>query len=238
MTRNSEGAVLSHWYELFENFSTSTQDFYTSVEEAVRRRKIPGIEISRVLFNEGGRWTPKREYLRIKRGRTVCDICSAPYGTSHFFSWWVAKMPPRYGLLFVTAITTTLCYLLWKLVIPQLLNIPPDSLLNFASPFLRMALLPLTFLFGIPAILFLLGLGVQEGLIGDDEWVLSTPVIGPLYNKVFKPLTYYRLDTAYMFRDSIGALVGEAINSVRGEKGLRLLESEELEPYVPEEMAS
>src|ERR1700733_14575929 len=127
MPRNSEGAVLSHWHESFEDFSTSTQDFYAAVEEAIRRRNIPGIEVSRVLFHEGGRWTPKREYLRVRQGRIVFDICSARYGTSHFFSWGVVKLPAQYGLLFVTAFTTTLCYLLWKLVVPQLLNIPSDS---------------------------------------------------------------------------------------------------------------
>jgi hypothetical protein len=83
--------------------------------------------------------------------------------------------------------------------------------------------------------LFLLGMAVQGGLIGDEEWVLSTPVIGPLYNKIFKPLTYYRQDTAYMFRDSMQAIVGEVVNSLREEKGLRLLAGDELEPQSPEE---
>jgi hypothetical protein len=237
MPQDSEGGALSHWYTLFENFSTSTQDFYAAVEEAIRERKIPGVEISRVFFHEGGTWTPKREYLRVKRGRIVCDICSAPFGTSHFFSWWVTPAPTRFGLLAITTVITLLCYLSWKFV-KNVVAIPTDSLLSFLSPFVEVLLLPLTFLFGVPIIFFLLGLAVQEGILGDEEWVLSTPVVGPLYAKIFKPLTYYRLDTAYMFRDSMQAIVGEVVNGLREEKGLRLLEEEELTPSVPEEMAS
>lgn len=239
MSSKPDEGVLSHWYELFENFSTSTQDFYAAVEEAIRQRKIPDVEISRVLYNEGSLWTPKREYLRVKRERIICDICSAPYGTSHFFSWWVTKEPTRYGLLLLTIITTLLCFLLWKLLQNLLFaQYQADSFLVIAMPIVRMVLLPIIVLFGPPIILFLLGLAVQEGILADEEWVLCTPVIGPLYAKIFKPVTYYRLDTAYMFRDSMQAIVGEVVNSLREEKGLRLLEEEELEPSIPEELAS
>lgn len=239
MPQNADGGVLSHWYELFPNFSTSTQDFYAAVEEAIRQRKIPDVEISRELFHEGSTWTAKREYLRVKRGRIICDICSAPYGTSHFFSWWVTKAPTRSGLFSITIITTTLCYLLWRLLQSLLFaQYQADSFLVIAMPIVKMVLLPIIILFGPPIILFLLGLAVQEGILGDEEWVLSTPVIGPLYAKIFKPVTYYRLDTAYMFRDSMQAIVGEVVNGLREEKGLRLLEEEELEPSIPEELAS
>lgn len=99
MPRNPDGLVLSHWHTLFEDFSTSSQEFYAAVEEAVRERGLPDIEISRVLFSEGGTGSPEREYLRIQRDRTVFDICSAPFGNGHFFSWWLAKIPVRFGLL-------------------------------------------------------------------------------------------------------------------------------------------
>ncbi len=238
MQGNSDGGALSHWYTLFEDFSTSTQDFYEAVEEAIERRKIPDVEISRVLYHEGGMWTAKREYLRVKRGQVVCDICSAPYGTSHFFSWWVTKAPIRFGLPLLMTITTLLCYLLWKFLQSHLSSaIPEDSFLFYVYPLLRWILLSLVFLFAPPILFFLFGLAVQEGIIGDEEWLLSTPVVGPLYAKIFKPASYYRIDTAYMFRDSMQAIVGEVVNGLREEKGLRLLEEEELAPSVPEEMA-
>lgn len=231
MLRNVEGEVLSHWYELFENFSTSTQDFYASVEEAIRRHKIPDIVVSRVLFNEKGVWTAKREYLRIKRGRIVFDICSAPYGTSHFFSWWLAKVPARYGLLTVFGIVMALSPL-WNIFI----NLVARHFQN--DPFAGLFVISTLIFMEIPAILLFLGFAVERGWIGNEEWVLSVPIIGYLYALVFKPLTYYRLDTAYMFRDSIQAIVGEAVNGLREEKGLRHLEADELAPYISKEMMS
>ncbi|HEX4961662.1 MAG TPA: hypothetical protein VF173_12535 [Thermoanaerobaculia bacterium] len=230
MPRNSDEGALSHWYELFEDFSTSTQDFYAAVEEAIRSRKIPDITISRVLFNEGGVWTAKREYLRIKRGRIVVDICSAPYGTSHFFSWWVAKVPARYGLFKVLGLAFLLSPL-WNILLVLALKAVGETL--SAVIFLSF----LSFL-GVPIILLLLGIAVERGYVGNEEWVLSVPIIGYLYALVFKPLTYYRLDSAYMFRDSMAAIVGEVVNGLREEKGLRLLEPEELAPQSPKALAS
>jgi len=226
---DEEAGVLSHWYELFENFSTSTQDFYAGVEEAIRRRKIPDITISRVLFNEGGIWTAKREYLRIKRGRIVVDICSAPYGTSHFFSWWVAKVPPRLGLFKVLGLALLLSPI-WNILLALTLRSIGETL--SAVIFVSF----LSFL-GVPIILLLLGIAVERGWIGNEEWVLSVPIIGYLYVLVFKPSTYYRLDTAYMFRDTMAAVVGEVVNGLREEKGLRLLDLEELAPRSPRALA-
>lgn len=223
------GGVLSHWYELFENFSTSTQDFYRAVEEAIRSRKIPGVETSRVLFPEGGIGSPKREYLRLRRGRIVFDICSAPYGTSHFFSWWVAKIPARYGLPIVLGILFA-CFYVWNIFV----NLVTMALIN--HPLDAFTVMVFLYAIGLPVSLLSLGIAVERGWIGDEEWVLSVPVFGYLYAVVFKPLSYYRLDTAYMFRDSIQAVVGEVINGLREERGLRLLEDDELEPHVSKEM--
>jgi len=226
MPQHPDG-VLSHWHTLFEDFSTSTQDFYRLVEEAIRRRNLPGIEISRVLFGEGGIGTAKREYLRISRNRVAFDICSAPYGNGHFFSWWLAKIPAKYGLLTVLGIVI-LCLPVWAVFQGILLKMLEGSCFG-------MILVPLTFLLGIPVILLALGLAVERGLFGDEEWVLSTPWIGYLYAVVFTPTTYYRLDTAMMFRDSVRVAVNEVINALREEKGLRLLGEEELLPDREEE---
>jgi hypothetical protein len=229
MPQNPDDGVLSHWYTLFEDFSTSTQDFYAAIEESIRLRKIPDVEVSRVLFSEGHVGTAKREYLRIRRGRIAVDICSAPYGTSHFFSWWVSKVPARYGLLKVLGLVFLLTPI-WNIFLTLALKATDQSfsVLIFVSF--------LSFL-GFPIILILLGIAVERGWIGNEEWVLSVPIIGYLYTLVFKPLTYYRIDTAYMFRDSISAVVGETVNALREEKGLRLLEEEELAPSVPKALA-
>ncbi len=228
MLRNSHSGVLSHWHTLFENFSTSTQDFYGAVEEAVRERKLPDIEISRVLWSEGGIGSAQREYLRIRRKRIAFDICSAPYGNGHFFSWWLARVPPKFGafitiaILFAALLVTGIASLILSLMLPK-----GGCAAGLGSLFVP--------LFLYPGILLLLGYLVQEGLLGDEEWALSLPVIGWLYVFVFNPATYYRQDNAMMFRDSVRNAVNEVINDLREEKGLRLLGDEELRPDASEE---
>lgn len=200
MPRCSDGVVLSHWHRLLEDFSTSTQDFYRAVEEAVGRRNLPDIEISRVLFSEGGVGSAKREYLRIRRQRIVFDICSAPYGNGHFFSWRLKRMPPKYSLFASIAIFFVVMGATWRL---QLMPFPmmPDS---FVIGTIAKATLSL-FLYAV-VLLF--------------------------YAFVFTPLTYYRLDTAMVFRDSIRSAIDEVINDLHEQKGLRLLGTLE-EPPQP-----
>jgi hypothetical protein len=218
MPRNSGSPVISNWHTLFEDFSTSTQDFYTAVEEAVARRNLPEIKISRVLFSERGIGSPDREYLRVRRYRVAFDICSAPYGDGHFFSWWLAKIPAKYGLFKMLALLLGIALVLGILIYP-VRNSCLGGMLSVGAFFL-----------GIPVMLLLLGIGIDQGYFGDEEWVLSVPVVGYLYALFFNPTTYYRLDTAMMFRDSIRAAVNEVINEVRQEKGLRVLSDEELRP--------
>ena len=231
MPRNSDGQVLSNWHTLLEDFSTSSQEFYVAVEEAIRQRKLPEISISRVRFAEGGIASPEREYLRVQRNRVAFDICSAPYGGGHFFSWWLARIPPKFGvfatigIFFVAMFLTGILYLMASPMMPD----------DFVLGTIAMVMLPL---FLLPLVLLVMGYFVQEGILGDEELVMMLPVIGRLYVFVFNPLTYYRQDTAMMFRDSVRNAVNEVINDLREQKGLRLLGDEELRPDADEEKAT
>lgn len=217
--------ILSHWHTLFEDFSTSTQEFYRAVEEAVRRRNLPEIEVSRVLFKEGGAVSAEREYLRVRRKRVAFDICSAPYGNGHFFSWWLAKIPAKYGLLIVLGgLVGALC--VGAIFQALLLRIFEDAACFGAT------LAIVGFLVGIPALLLGLGFLVDQGMLGDEEWVLSVPIVGWLYAIIFNPVTYYRLDTALMFRDSIRAAVNEVIDGLLAGQGLRALSEDQKRPSI------
>jgi hypothetical protein len=216
MPRNPDGLVLSHWHTLFEDFSTSSLDFYAAVEAAVRERKLPEISVSRERFSEGGIGTPEREYLRIKRNRIAFDICSAPYGGGHFFSWWLARVPPRFGVFTAIGIFLAATGLTWILYL-MLGWMLPDGFMGY--------------LIKVPFV-------VQEGMLADEEGVMLLPIIGRLYVFIFNPLTYYRLDNALMFRDSVRNAVNEVINDLREQKGLRLLGDEDLRPDADEEKAT
>jgi len=80
--------VLSHWSTLIENFQSSPQEFYATVEAAIAKRKLPNVSVSRVSGREGGTFSASREYLRVTKNEFIFDICAAPFGTGYFYSSW------------------------------------------------------------------------------------------------------------------------------------------------------
>ncbi|HHT9126697.1 MAG TPA: hypothetical protein ACFYD6_12925 [Candidatus Brocadiia bacterium] len=83
--------LLSHWNKLIEGLQESPQQFYASLEEAIKRRQIPNIDLSRLDYREGGVFSAKREYLRVRRKEHIFDVCAAPFGSGFFFSWWLGE---------------------------------------------------------------------------------------------------------------------------------------------------
>ena len=88
-----ELVILSHWYHLVEGLQESSQEFYKSVEAAVKTRSVPDARISRIDYHEGGILSAKREYLRVRRKELIFDICAAPFETGFFTSWWLGEKP-------------------------------------------------------------------------------------------------------------------------------------------------
>ncbi len=83
--------ILSKWHHLINDMQHSTQDFYQSAEEVIKKREMPDIKISRVTYGQGGLFSAKREYLRVSRKEYIFDICAAPFGTGFFVSWWLGE---------------------------------------------------------------------------------------------------------------------------------------------------
>jgi len=81
------------WQQGFDNLKFSSDEFYKSCEEAIRKREIPGISFSRVHYSEGNLMSSNREYLHIVRGEDIFDICAAPYGSGFFVSSWYVEKP-------------------------------------------------------------------------------------------------------------------------------------------------
>ena len=156
-----DAVILSHWYHLIENLNHSSQDFYSSLEGAIKSRQLPHVKTSRVNFPEGGVGSPKREYFRAKRKEYLFDICAAPYGNGFFFSWWLGEK------------------------------------IGFFSRIL-----------------------------------MSIPIIGAIFFKFAKPMTYYRIDTTLMFQESIRMAVLEVIDGITKAKGIRALSELERKPIL------
>lgn len=81
--------VLSHWSHSFRTFSLSSDLFYKELEDALKQYEMPHSVIQRTKHKEGGMLSAAREYLRIKHGDIVFDVCASPFGKDFFISWWL-----------------------------------------------------------------------------------------------------------------------------------------------------
>jgi hypothetical protein len=211
--------VISHWHHPIENFQTSPMEFYASVEQALQPRQIPDYAVSRIDWREGGVLTARREYLRVQRGKLAFDICAAPFGTGFFFSWWLTELPPTHGLL-------------WAFLIVfagfVFMSICIQAMGFFAGIFWGIA--------GFVAVFWFLGHLIRRGKIGTDleNVVLAIPLFGPLYERLFKPPTYYKMDTAIMFQSMVHSAVLDVIDPLLTAKGVRALSELERKPIMRE----
>jgi hypothetical protein len=81
--------VISHWSHFFQSFAVSSDSFYKELEAIIKSHDMPHSEIKRTNHKEGGMLSAAREYLRIKHGDIVFDVCAAPFGKDFFISWWL-----------------------------------------------------------------------------------------------------------------------------------------------------
>jgi len=206
--------VLSHWSKLVEGLQASPMEFYAAVEESVRRREMPESACSRVDYFEGGAMSAKREYLRVRRKRLVLDICGAPFGKGFFFSWWLGELRSGPGML---------VGILFGLAILLFLAFQIGTSIGI-----------LFFLFGIPAILWFLVNHAPEEFAGWDDPILGIPFVGPVYQRLFRPQTYYKIDTASMFQSAVHAAVLEIVDDLSKGKGLRALSEADRQPTLRE----
>jgi hypothetical protein len=189
--------VISHWHQSVEGLHTSTLEFYDAVEKAIRAKEVADIRIERIEVPEHGLLSAKRVYLGVSYGRLRFDICGAPFGTDFFFSWWLVKRTPGLAALWGCATIIGL----------------PVITLGFISV--------LGFFWGIVVELLaiVIGFGVlrssgSEGWIAVEDAILGMPVIGQLYSKFVKPVTYFSEDTRMMFEETVHRIVLHVVGGI------------------------
>jgi hypothetical protein len=208
----SADVVLSHWYRLIEGLQTSSLDFYAAVEQALDHRHIPNSNRSRVDWKEAGAFSAKREYLRTTRARHGIDTCGAPFGNGFFVSWWLAEVRPHPVL--PTIAVLVLGSFLFRLV---------SAFLGYGAG-----------LFSLVTVFVVLGGMMSQN---EEEWhanLLVVPLLGSLWERLFLPTTYYRLDTALMFQEAVHSAVQEVLDGLTKAQGLRALTEFERRPILRE----
>ena len=205
--------VVSHWHQSVDGLSTSTLEYYAAVERALRDKSVEGLQIERVTANESGILSARREYLRVRFGRLMFDICGAPFGKDFFFSWWLVKRTPGFAALWGCA---------------ALIGLPIVALGFIAT---------MGFFKGVVValILFAIGAAVARaafagGWSSIEDSILVMPVIGFLYNKFARPVTYYSEDTRLMFEDAVHQVVLQVVSGILTLNKLPEITPEESKP--------
>lgn len=205
--------IISHWHTLLDDFSTSSLEWYSSLEEKITARQIPDIRMERIEHNESGIGSAKRTYLRVTRGKLIFDVCAAPFGTSFFFSWWLLNEAPQNALLYGC---------LSFIALPIILVI---SMTSFG-----IVVGTVFFLIALIVLWAFITNAIKAGTEGVEDLILALPLWGTLYARWWKPVTYFTTDTRLMFQESIHRAVLEAIEGLRSEHGLRALSADERRP--------
>lgn len=234
MRKSPLADVFSHWNKAYDDFHTSSLDFYTSVEAALTRRAIPSIAISRINRREAGVLSAKRTYCRVTREDLIFDVCAAPFGTGFFFSWWLA---PKKGLPLLYALAVLL--LTWLVIKTPVYGFAFSKLgayfVNKYDVFHRQ---PYMFTIGLDVVMRLV---LYVGLVlliprfrvpGAEPSVMGLPLFGRLYEWLFRPITYYRTDTILMFQSMVKRAVEDVIDGLATAKGLRALTEDEKKPIM------
>jgi len=225
--------VLSHWSKLIENFNTDSQAFYTAVDAALERRKIHDALTRHIQWSEGGILSPNREYFRIEGSGLAFDLCAAPFGTGFFFSWWLTKKRTEWPGLYMIAFVAFTSFIYWGTLraVPYLFHgvAPFSALWTFEvlalNPFVLLA-------FSLLVLFSLVATVARAGFRGVEEVMLGIPGVGWVYERWFAPITFYRLDTAAMFRATVHNAVLEVIDDLTTQKGLRALAPEDRKPLL------
>lgn len=214
MSHSPKVTVLSNWATLVEGLEASPLAFYSAVEEALARRQVPQTQNSRTDYKEAGAFSANREYLHVRREKLSFDICGAPFGTGFFFSWWFGEERPHLNP--IVKVLVLFGYFVVLGVAVQL------------AGFFKGLILFLVLAFG--------GLAVANTLASDgqfdDGFIRALPILGTLYEWLFEPATYYRLDSMRMFQESVHNAVLEVIDGMTTAKGLRLLAGDERKPVM------
>jgi hypothetical protein len=168
--KNKRGELLDKPEPLYaDGFNCSLQEFYDPVEQQVAARKIPGLEISRVSFAEGGLLSEQRVYLRLMRERLGIDTCAAPFGNLYFFSIRKVYVPALVRLWHILAT------LLFFGAVNALLMKP------LGASYAMVATVTLVF-----ALVGVLHNAAAEGGSDLDGLLLKIPVVGTIYEDWFR----------------------------------------------------
>jgi len=216
---NKKGDTLDSWIAFLDNFSFSPQEFYAAIEKELHARKIPGMDISREEFAEGGLLSDNRIYLRLFRERLAIYTCASPFGSGggYFFSCRTVYVPALVRLWHIVA----------ALIFFGTVGVILINLLGFT--FAGIAMVALLF-----ALAGVLRNAATSTFADMDALLLRIPVVSTIYEDWFRAETYWREDTRIVYLQRIPALIKELAEEITAAKGVKLVQQYQCAPIFGE----
>ena len=221
--RERQARHLDYQCKLVERFNYSPREFYVLLAKALEERRVPGLEAGVVKLFESVYGSSKRLYMTVARERFVYYVCAAPYGTGFFFSWRLVdeRRPAKWfvaAFILLNIVTGILSSALMSPTIRLLtaLNFDAQSLSQIA-----LWLPSLLFLFLFAAIWSLMRCAALPGYERLSIFIEKVPFFGRVFERLFRPDTYYRQDSQKMYQKVFDLAITETIAAVTTPQGLR-----------------
>jgi hypothetical protein len=216
-SKSKKDEVLNHWIAFADNLQFSAQEFYQRLEAQLAERKIPGLEMSKVEYAEGGLLSNQRIYFRLIRERLAFDTCAAPFGTGYFFSCRTVHSPVVLKLWHVVVVVGFLAGLYFILAYYLGITFAAIAVAGF-----------------ILAVAQIFRNTLAMKIANLDATLIKTPVIGPIYEKWFRVDSYYRQDTRLVYLEIVPKLVQTLAEEMTATKGVKLVRQYSRTPILGE----
>ncbi|HYV94604.1 MAG TPA: hypothetical protein VE978_22715 [Chitinophagales bacterium] len=82
--------IISRWHHFFDEVQYSAQEYYSSLDDCIEKRKILNGQWTRKNFFETS-IISARQYFRVSNVVYIFDICASPHGSGFFVSWWLRE---------------------------------------------------------------------------------------------------------------------------------------------------
>lgn len=193
--------VYSQWITPLLEFSSDTAKFYEAIEEGFKAWQLPELVTERIIYKDGSFLSPGREYLRVRRESLIFDIVSAKFGASW---WWFSCRS--------SVLQRSLRG--WEIIVfLAAVGAFAASYIYTFGPVIGGVALASTLL------MLLTVMVAARSWNGLDDLLLRLPVIGALYEAVFRAESYYRDDTRRMYVSVVDFLVREKVREFAAAAG-------------------
>jgi hypothetical protein len=185
--------VYKQWIVPILGFESDTPKFYAAIEAELVHWEIPELVSERIIFKDGGFLSVQREYFRVRRESLVFDILSAKFGRSWWFSCRSAVLPRSLRWLEIFLFFGVLC------------NLCAAYWFAFGVYVGNIAM-------GSSVAMLLVMMIAARSWNGLDDLLLRLPVIGVIYEAIFRAESYYRDDSRRMYVSIVDHLVREQVS--------------------------